>query len=179
VRALDHGSRKRLRRLNTHHSGAIDCSVSAIGARHADECIYHRDCSRDSISCSCFSDYGFDHLLRHERSRSIVNDHYLDVVTKIFQSIAHGIAAFSSADRQQESLGVALEQPWWRISDVFVRQDDNNHRNVFPLLKCLDAVEQHRLARNPPKLLQLVTAGAASLSAGDNDNADVFLHWKS
>jgi hypothetical protein len=61
----------------------------------------------------------------------------------------------TSANGQKKALGVALKDPGRRVSDVLPRQDADNHRNVCERLKCLNAVEQHRLPGNPPELFEL------------------------
>jgi hypothetical protein len=97
-------------------------------------------------------------------------------IRKILESVANRIASFSAADGQQKSFRVTLKKPWRRVTHMFVRENYDNHRDVVALLKCLNAVEQHRLARDPAELLELLPASAGSLPAGDDHNADVTHH---
>jgi hypothetical protein len=105
-----------------------------------------------------------------------MHDDDRNVIRKIFQAVPHRIDPFTSANREKETLRVALKEPRRRIADVFVRKYDDYECDVLAFLKSLDAVQQHRLPRNPSELLELRSAGAGSLSAGDDYNADVAFH---
>jgi hypothetical protein len=82
----------------------------------------------------------------------------------------------TSANGQQKALGVALEDPGRRVSDVLARQDADNHRDFRERLEGLNAVEQHGLAGNPPELLQLFRSRARPAPGGDDNDTNVALH---
>jgi hypothetical protein len=105
-----------------------------------------------------------------------VDDHDLALDRKIFETIGHRFAPMASSYRQKKALGVALEDPWRRVSDVLARQDADNHRDVGARLECLNAVEQHRLSGDPPELFELGRSGAGPTTGGDDYYTDVALH---
>jgi hypothetical protein len=57
-----------------------------------------------------------------------------------------------------------------------MRKNDHNHSNIGAFLKCVHAVQQHRLACDPAELLELASTCARSFSAGNNYDADIRLH---
>ena len=59
---------------------------------------------------------------------------------------------------------------------MLVWKDDYDKRDIFTLLESLHTVQQHGLSCDPPELLELRSASARPLAAGDNYNADVALH---
>jgi hypothetical protein len=82
----------------------------------------------------------------------------------------------TSPDGQKKAVGVALEDPGRRVSDVLAREDADNHRDVRARLECLNAVEQHGLAGNPSELFELGRSGAGPTTGGDDYYTDIAFH---
>jgi hypothetical protein len=176
VRALDHIARKCLRGLNPDEIRSIDCLDHGSSFVHALECIDNREAWGRASTLPRFRDDVVDHFQSDQRTRGIVHDDDREITRKILESVPHRVAALASSNGEKKSLGVALKEPWRRITDVLVRQDDDDESDILTLLKCLNAVQKHRLSRNPSELLELRSTGARSFSAGDNYHADVTVH---
>ena len=77
------------------------------------------------------------------------------LVGQVFEPVTDRLDPRATADRQQEAINVALKDPWWRIRNELTRDDTHDGEDVGPRHERLEAVEEHRLAGHPAKLLQL------------------------
>jgi hypothetical protein len=173
---LDHRSRESLWRLDSNEIIARYSFCNRAILIHSLECVDYRKSGGRAISFARFRDHCIDRLHRDERPRRVVHDDNRNGIGKVLEAVANRIAPLTPADGKQESLCITLEKPGRRITHMFVRENDNDHRDIVALLKCLHAVQKHRLAGDPPKLLELFPDSARPLSAGDDYNADVTHH---
>jgi hypothetical protein len=114
-----------------------------------------------------------DRRVPDERPGRIVNEHDPGLVGEVLQAVEYRVSPCSSADRDEQPIEVRLEQPRGWIAGVSQRQDADDGEDVHALHKGLHTMEQHRLPRDPPKLLRLGATRAGAQSGGGDDDTDV------
>ena len=102
-----------------------------------------------------------------------MHEHDLRFVRKVVETIRDRLGARSPPDRDEQTIDVALKEPGRRIAGILLREDAHHRANVVALHERLHAVEEHRLPRDPPKLLELRSADARAAAGGDDHDTDV------
>src|SRR5690606_36660444 len=101
---------------------------------------------------------------------------------QVLQPAQHRVSALATAHRHEEPVEIALEDPGRRIARVRTRKNRDDDGHIGALHESLDAVQEHRLPRDPPELLELFAPRARSTPGRDDHHPYIALdtaHGKS
>ncbi len=162
-----------MRRLGAPQQRAFQRANDAMGLVDFLERVGHWQRRDGGLARAHVLHHSVDGCIVNERSRCIMNKDDARLVRQVIEATGDRLRSRFSSGRDHESVDVTLENPWWRVTGVFVREDADDADHVPARHEALQTVKQHWLASYPAQLLQLPATGACARSAGNDHDTDV------